>query len=147
MDILKKISIGLSMPDVHDKIKSVIRILDSENLLTMANGDRLKWIFACFCGNRRRSWGVSQKKDDIHLYEYDSKRLTSLLLFAFYKSINHLHPTTFSLGDNLKMFSSVIEKQTKDAHRCQADMMNLGSAHRPTPFARIFRNSRSCWTS
>ena len=42
VDILKKISIGLSTPDVHDKIKSLIRILDSENLLTMANGDRKK---------------------------------------------------------------------------------------------------------
>ena len=72
-------------------------------------------------------------------FEYDSKRLTSILLFAFDNSIYHLHPTAFSLGDNLKMFSSVMEyfngQQTKDAHRCQAEMTNF----RISPLTNTFR--------
>ncbi len=152
VDSLKKISIGLSTPDVHDKIKSIIRILDLENLLTMANGDRKKPMPTPANLNGYSPVSVvidvdsgeyiSHKKDDIHLYEHDSKRLTSLLLFAFDKSIYHLHPTAFSLGDNLKMYSSVMEyfngQQTKDAHRCQADMTNFKISPLTNPFRQDF---------
>ena len=77
VDSLKKISIGLSTPDVHDKIKSVIRILDLENLLTMANGDRKKpmptpanlngYSPVSVVIDVETGEYISHKKDDIHL--------------------------------------------------------------------------------
>jgi hypothetical protein len=152
VDLLKKLNIGILTTDAPERLKSISRIFDSEGLLSLAKGIRKRPITSsanphgysptAVIYNEATNEHLSHRQDDLHHYEHDSKRLQTLLLIVFDKSIHHLDPEAFRLLNNSRIYASIMDyyhgQQTKDAHRCQADMTNFKISPSTNSFRQDF---------